>query len=144
MLVSAAIDPYRKSYGNARSRSAMAAGNRPTDRMTASPRNTWVPGVHAYAAAGVRATTTTAMTTTSATYLNANAGSAEPLPERFKLPIHGTVDRLASRLDVLSQPFLDVVAVRERVEPGLAALAGPGCRIAGHVAQARSPARPEQ
>jgi hypothetical protein len=69
MLVSAAIDPYKKSYGNARKRSAIVAGSRLTDRMTASPKNTWVPGVHAYAVAGVRATTTTARTTITARYL---------------------------------------------------------------------------
>src|SRR6185369_12551103 len=60
MLVSAAIDPYRKSYGKARSRSPMAAGSWASERRTASPRYTWVPGVQAYAAFGSNATSRTA------------------------------------------------------------------------------------
>src|SRR4051812_31164099 len=54
MLVSAAIEPYRKSYGNARSSSATTPGSIGSDRRTASPRYTCVPGVHAYAARGSR------------------------------------------------------------------------------------------
>src|ERR1700722_414328 len=64
MLVSAAIDPYRKSYGNARNNSATATGSALADCMTASPRNTCVPGVHAKAADGVRAIAITATTMT--------------------------------------------------------------------------------
>ena len=62
MLVSAAIDPYRKSNGNSRSSAATAGGRTASDRMTASPRKTCVPGVHACAAPGVSAM---AITTTS-------------------------------------------------------------------------------
>src|SRR3954464_4360897 len=53
MLVSAAIDPYRKSYGNAASSSAMLDGRSGSERITASPRKMCVPGVQAWATAGV-------------------------------------------------------------------------------------------
>src|SRR5688572_6247646 len=53
MLVSAAMDPYRKFAGNAASNSAMLPGTRLRLRNTASPRNTCVPGVHAHSGAGV-------------------------------------------------------------------------------------------
>src|SRR5690242_12617825 len=55
MLVSAAIEPYRKSYGYASSSSAMWPGSMASERSTASPRNTCVPGVHACAVPGRRA-----------------------------------------------------------------------------------------
>src|SRR3954469_21894400 len=63
MLVSAAIDPYRKSYGNARSRSPMLGGSSVIERMTASPRKTCVPGVHAQACEGSSAIASTAAIT---------------------------------------------------------------------------------
>src|SRR5215212_8754036 len=53
MLVSAAIEPYRKFAGNAASSSAMFPGRSARFRSTASPRNTWVPGVHAHSGAGI-------------------------------------------------------------------------------------------
>src|SRR4051812_6012995 len=66
MLVSAAIEPYRKSYGNARSNSAIATGSRSSDRITASPRKTCVPGVHAYAADGSSTSAAAASSTMTA------------------------------------------------------------------------------
>src|SRR5688572_9769883 len=61
MLVSAAMDPYRKSYGNAARSSATLCGSNASERSTASPRNTWVPGVHANAGDGNTAIATTAI-----------------------------------------------------------------------------------
>src|SRR3954470_2439183 len=60
MLVSAAIDPYKKSYGNSVSRAAIVGGRTASERMTASPRKTCVPGVHACATAGATIRTRTA------------------------------------------------------------------------------------
>lgn len=53
ILVSAAIDPYRKSDGNAASSSASCGGSSVRFRRTASPRKTCVPGVHAHKVFGV-------------------------------------------------------------------------------------------
>src|SRR6476646_7565050 len=60
MLVSAAIDPYKKSYGNSLSSAATVGGSSWSERMTASPRKTCVPGVQACATAGAITTSTTA------------------------------------------------------------------------------------
>src|SRR5687767_5510824 len=60
MLVSAAIEPYRKSYGKAWSSDATAGGSEGSDRSTASPSMMCVPGVHAHASAGSSATSSSA------------------------------------------------------------------------------------
>src|SRR5262249_47555715 len=68
MLVSAAIDPYRKSCGNSRNSAAMPAGSSASECITASPRNTCVPGVHACATPGVSATATRATSTNAVAF----------------------------------------------------------------------------
>src|SRR5689334_15255254 len=60
MLVSAAIEPYKKSYGNSLNSAATLGGSSCSERITASPRNTCVPGVQACATAGAATMNTTA------------------------------------------------------------------------------------
>src|ERR1035437_8763 len=60
MLVSAAMDPYRKSCGCARRTAATAGGRSAALRSTASPSRMWVPGVHAHATVGMSATNASA------------------------------------------------------------------------------------
>src|SRR5450759_5730888 len=116
MLVSAAIEPYRKSYGNADSSSAMLEGRSASERMTASPRKMCVPGVHACATAGV---STSASSTATATRAAETArGDARTIPsdldpdaltlppdcfsEIVQLVLDDVVDRVACGIDVVT------------------------------------------
>src|SRR5215207_9241093 len=117
MLVSAAIDPYKKSYGNAASRSATAAGNSGNERSTASPRKTCVPGVHANAGDGNSAMAT--MATRAATtrviavartprgpdvtlYAEAFALTTDRFAEIAELRFHDVGDRLTSGIECVA------------------------------------------
>src|SRR6185436_1023464 len=113
MLVSAAIDPYRKSYGNSRNNSATTTGTSASERMTASPRKTCVPGVQACATAGATAmarTTNTAQRRTLreprafGTALNTETLALAPhgAPEILELRLDDIVDRLAGATQVLA------------------------------------------
>src|SRR5678809_374931 len=92
MLVSAAIEPYRKSYGNSLSSAATAGGSKLMDRMTASPRKTCVPGVHACATAGATISASTANTAPRAT---------QPTPNR----VRRVTLRPAARLHPMTFPL---------------------------------------
>src|SRR5690349_4560194 len=108
MLVSAAIEPYKKSNGNSRNSSATASGRTASDRITASPRKTWVPGVQAWARAGETAIIETINAAKRRTSRDdrARAGrlldaKALPLPPNraskvLQLGLHGVVDGLTS------------------------------------------------
>src|SRR5450759_4894446 len=123
MLVSAAIEPYRKSYGNADSSSAMLEGRSASERMTASPRKMCVPGVQACAMAGV---STSASSTASAIRPAETArGEARTIPsdldpdaltlppdcfsEIVQLVLHDVVDRVARGIDVITHLLNHVV-----------------------------------
>src|SRR5689334_3642825 len=118
MLVSAAIDPYKKSYGNSLSSSATATGRTDSERITASPRNTCVPGVHACAIAGVMASTNTASAVTRRTVrapcarggrLDAKTLALAPngTPQILELRLDRVVDRILRATEVVG----DVVAI---------------------------------
>src|SRR5512140_2944580 len=114
ILVSAAMLPYRKSYGKAEMSSDTELGRSESERMIASPRKMCVPGVHAYAAAGVTAIAMTAMPTT---HSMKTAGcltdsrfklDTDPLPltangfaEIIHLRTYDVIDRFARAVDVL-------------------------------------------
>src|SRR3954466_7143630 len=122
MLVSAAIEPYTKSYGKARSNSAIATGSRSSDRITASPRKTCVPGVHAYAADGSNTSAAPASSTmTARSRGRANRCSrfaSRPLdPQPLPLSPQGTteiaqlgLDHVIDRLLRLAEVVLHVIA----------------------------------
>src|SRR5690349_3819566 len=106
MLVSAAMEPYRKSYGKARSSAAVAAGSRSAARSTASPRKTCVPGVYAQSVVGQSATATPAATSSRAKRIadeargnaletDAAALLADRAPQLAYLIGHRVVDRPA-------------------------------------------------
>src|SRR5665647_104930 len=134
MLVSAAMLPERKSYGKAEISSDTELGRSDSDRMIASPRKMCVPGVHAYAAAGV---TAIAMTATPTTHSMKTAGcltdsrpnldtdplplTANGLPEIVHLRAHDVVDRLTRAIDVLAYGFRDFLD-RKRIDQLFAAL----------------------
>src|ERR1041385_4258000 len=115
MLVSAAIDPYRKSYGNSLNSAAMPGGRNCSDRMTASPRKTCVPGVHACATAGATTTRTAASQRLLGTrrarrprrarramlHSKPLALSPDGTAEVLELRLDGVVDRLARGADVV-------------------------------------------
>src|SRR5213082_1298379 len=109
MLVSAAIEPYRKSYGKADSSSAMLEGRSASERMTASPRKICVPGVHACATAGAR---TSASRIASATRPAETArGDARTMsggldPDSLAL----TADRFAEIVQLVFDDVIDRVA----------------------------------
>src|SRR5512143_4337371 len=135
MLVSAAIDPYKKSYGNSRSSSATAAGSNTSERMTASPRKTCVPGVQACARLGVIATAMIATmrhwTTRPKAGVPRLASDAKALPlppnrsaQILELRLHHVVDRLASAAHVVGHAIVDLL-VRDRVPEVLSALRRP-------------------
>src|SRR5690348_11426712 len=113
MLVSAAIEPYRKSYGNSLNSAATLGGRNWSERITASPRNTWVPGVHAWAAAGATARSTSASHSDRGTENRqrrraaprtldpkALAPAADRPSQILELRRHGLVDRVAGRARV--------------------------------------------
>ncbi len=98
----------------------------PAERMTASPRKTCVPGVHAYAVAGVRATTATATSRISAARLATRSGRSilemetralffESLAQCLELVIDGAVDGVARRVHVFGKPAAQLIAVRQAV-----------------------------
>src|SRR5215831_4402628 len=117
MLVSAAIEPYKKSYGNSLNNAATLGGSSCRERITASPRNTCVPGVQACATAGASTTNTTANqrqvgTRTGRPPPGRRAGRRRSDPKTFALPpnrpaqvlelgFDGLVDRLARAADVV-------------------------------------------
>src|SRR5215467_12079145 len=115
MLVSAAIEPYRKSYGNSLNRAATLGGSSCSERMTASPRKTCVPGVQACATPGATTTKTIANQTQVGTrngWPDRRAGPGMSDPKAFALPANRAaqifelgfdrvVDRFARAADVL-------------------------------------------
>src|SRR5258705_11775238 len=104
-------------------RSAIACGRRASDRITASPRKMCVPGVQAYAGAGVAARRSTATHTThSATTIGCLTDSRPGLldPDALSLAAHRfaqirhlfahhVVDRLARGIDVIPNGIHDVI-----------------------------------
>ena len=74
----------------------MLAGSRGSDRSTASPRNTCVPGVHANAGAGSKAMTTSAIATGAAIAI---AWERQPVGPRLTL----YAETLALTPDCLAQ-----------------------------------------
>src|ERR1700694_2533028 len=139
MLVSAAIEPYRKSYGNAASSSEMLDGRSGSERITASPRKMCVPGVHACATAGVSisasrtasasqpADTTRGVKRRIAPALDPDALTlpANGLSKISQLVLHDIVDRVARGIDVLAH-LLDNVVNGNAVDQILATL---HCRV---------------
>src|SRR5690349_9693154 len=136
MLVSAAIDPYRKSYGNSLSRAAMLGGRNWSERITASPRKTCVPGVQAWATAGATTTKAAASQTHVGTRRARRDGRARgtlhpktlPLsPNRpaqvFQLRLNGIVDRLARAAGVVGHVSPQAANHRTELSPS---------RILGH------------
>src|SRR6266480_4872507 len=135
MLVSAAIEPYRKSYGYAESSSATLEGSSASDRMIASPRKMCVPGVQAWATAGVN---TSASNTASATRPAENArDEARGIPraldpdaltlpphcfaEVVQLVFHGVVDRILGGIHIVKYLVHHVVQ-RNTIDQIFAAL----------------------
>src|SRR5712671_1812325 len=118
MLVSAAIEPYRKPLGKARSRSATIAGSWSSARSTASPRYTWVPGVHACAMPGSSAIITSARAArppSRASNLSVPS-DAQPLPlpaerttEVSQLRTDEAVDALACFVDRFRHVLFDLL-----------------------------------
>src|SRR3954470_24264678 len=108
MLVSAAIEPYKKSNGNSRNSSATATGRTASERITASPRKTCVAGVHAWARDGETAIMRTINAAKRRTFRDACAGTgtlldakALPLstnraPKIFQFGLDGVIDCFAS------------------------------------------------
>src|SRR3954471_21372449 len=126
MLVSAAIEPYRKSYGNARSNSAIATGSRSSDRITASPRKTCVPGVHAYAADGSSTSAAPASSTMTATARargnRCSRCASRPLdPQPLALSSQGTTEIAQLGLDHVINRFLRLAEVVPHVIANLVA-----------------------
>src|SRR6478609_6310778 len=113
----------------------MLEGSNARDRITASPRKMWVPGVHAYATAGARiSASTTAIPTRHAETARGDArtidGDLDPdaltLPtDRFaqivQLVLHDVVDGAAGAVDVVAH-LLDHVVDRNAIDEILAAL----------------------
>src|SRR4029078_11090813 len=112
------------------------------DRMTASPRKTCVPGVHACATAGATISASTANTAPRATQPNPNrvrrvtlrpAAGLQPktfplatdgAPEHFELRLDRVVDRLERTSDVVRDMLSNLVA-GNAVPKVLAAVGGP-------------------
>src|SRR6476646_5713594 len=113
MLVSAAIDPYKKSYGNSLSSAATVGGSSWSERMTASPRKTCVPGVQACATAGAITTSTTASQRQVGTRAAPprRAGRRTSDPKALALSPNRAAQVLELRLD----GFVDGVARAPRV-----------------------------
>src|SRR5688572_3859406 len=137
MLVSAAIEPYRKSYGNAWRTSATAPGSCGSDRSTASPRYTCVPGVQAYAVSGSRTTSSRAATTRPARRIagrpiqpdrrsdaQAPALAANRFAKVAKLVLNESIDAVARLADRLAHLALDALG-RDLVDEPTAMLARP-------------------
>src|SRR4051812_14902924 len=99
MLVSAAMEPYKKSYGNSVNNAATAGGSTASDRMTASPRNTCVPGVHACATAGARTSTSIATPAHAPTRRALHVVRLALDAKTLALPPNGTAKVLELRLD---------------------------------------------
>src|SRR4051812_40043037 len=104
MLVSAAIDPYKKSYGNPRKSSATATGSTASERITASPRNTCVPGVHACATVGETMSTTAASAAMRRTFRHSLFGFVLD-PKSFPLTTNRTPKILELGFDCLVDGF---------------------------------------
>src|ERR1700682_2457192 len=151
MLVSAAIDPYRKSYGKAASSSEMLDGSSGSERITASPRKMWVPGVHACATAGV---SISASRTASARQPPDTARGVERriwpaldpdaltlpangFPKISQLVLHDVVDCVARGIDVVAHLLHDIVDGKA-VEQFLAAFY---CRVEAALRPRCRPAR---
>src|SRR5262245_59297483 len=117
MLVSAAIDPYKKSYGNSRSSSATDGVSTASERMAASPRNTCVPGVHACATAGVSTRIASATRTSGAARaarrrcLDAKTLALAPhgATQVAELVCHGVIDCVACLPHIVRNMLADFV-----------------------------------
>src|SRR5512138_635659 len=137
MLVSAAIEPYKKSNGNSLSSAAIAGGNAASDRMTASPRNTCVPGVQACATPGATMSVARAM---SAQRRSGRLGDRrlvvsdpKPLslpfdgaPQILQLGLHRIVDCLARMADVIRDLLAQVLATLPQVLAAVGSPSGAG------------------
>src|SRR5215208_5481531 len=140
----------------------MPEGSSESDRIKASPRKIWVPGVQACATAGI---STSARSTASATLPAVSArdearGILRPLdpdaltlppyrfPEIVQLFLHDIVDCIASSVDVIPNLFNDVVdgntvdellaAIHRCSESALGSWGSPACTFDGAVS---SPSR---
>ena len=145
MLVSAAIEPYRKSCGNAARRAAIAGGRLASERSTASPRNMCVPGAHAYASDGNSAMARNATAHHTAIRRNRDAeGCAmavpldphalslapDGLPKVRQFVSHRIVDGFARRSKIVSYLFRYLLA-RDAIPHLLAPIAEPAGATCG-------------
>src|SRR6478672_554548 len=135
MLVSAAMEPYRKSYGNAERSSATLEGSSESDRITASPRKMCVPGVQAWATDGVSMSSSRTADSTLAAEtardeardipraLNADALTlpAYCFAEIVELVLHHIVDGFARGIHVVAH-LIDHVIDRYSVDELAAAI----------------------
>ena len=121
MLVSAAMEPYKKSNGNSLSSAAIAGGSAASERITASPRKTCVPGVQAYATPGATMSVATAMSAQRRSRRLAGrrlvVSDPKPLslpfdgaPQILQLGVHRIVDCLSRATDVVRDLLSQVLA----------------------------------